>query len=823
MLLGAPAAGAPPMGTDGRVIVDGKFFAVDGRRFPVRGVTYGTFAPRPGDAARFPELDRMKRDLIDMRDTGFTVVRTYTEPPPDLLSVAADCDLRVMAGVFWPDWRYLVGSSRREAARIEREARHTVEDAARRLADDPRVFALCLGNEIPADVIRWFGTERIASVVSGLADAVRAVDPRMLVTYGNYPTAEYLPLESLDFLTFNIFLERRGELASYLTRLHHQAGDRPLVLGELGLHAGDDAAGEERQAEHLEWQLETALERGVAGTFCFSWTDEWHVGDEPVEGWRFGLTREDRSPRPALEVAERWNAMTVAELDDEWPTISIVICAYNAAATLDECLEHTCALAYPGLEIIVVDDGSTDDTAAIARRHPRARLLTIDHAGLSVARNEGFRLATGDVVAYLDSDAYPTPEWPFYLALGFDGRDVAGVGGPNVPPPDDPHGAQVVARAPGGPVHVLTADNRAEHVPGCNMAFWRYVLEEIGGFDPVYEAAGDDVDFCWKVLDRQWDIGFHPAALVWHHRRPGLRPYLRQQRGYGRAEALVEARHPDRFSPLGTARWRGRIYNPLEGMAGRSRIYRGIYGAAAYQSVYHAGGHALDVAHQAGIPISAGALATAPLALLEPALGAPAVLAVLFVLALAVLDFRRADPPRDARGRAVRFRLAVVAHHLLQPVVRAWGRLHAGRLARRELPDSTCLPGPATSRGGVVVLPACEERVELSAGIVEVVRRSGIRAAAPSGWEDHDARLSLSVLTVGDVVSSGHPVGWLQVKVRPGFRNGRVAASLAAAALFALTVPVGAVAVLGLAAVDAGAGLWRARIGVPRIIRDAAT
>jgi GT2 family glycosyltransferase len=74
---------------------------------------------------------------------------------------------------------------------------------------------------------------------------------------------------------------------------------------------------------------------------------------------------------------------------------------------------------------------------------------------------------------------------------------------------------------------VLLTDDRAEHLPGCNMAFWKDVLEAVGGFDPVYTSAGDDVDLCWKVLDGQWVIGFHPAALVWHHRRAGLRTYLR--------------------------------------------------------------------------------------------------------------------------------------------------------------------------------------------------------------------------------------------------------------------------------------------------------
>jgi GT2 family glycosyltransferase len=490
--------------------------------------------------------------------------------------------LRLLSDVFYPDWRYLLGHDRRSLRRLADQAKAAVRAAARRLQGCETMLALSLGNDVPADVLRWYGTGTIADLLTELAEIVREEDPEMLVTYANYPTAEYLSLPALDFVTFNVFLEQRPPFRRYLTRLQNLAGDRPLVLGEIGFDAGQDREGEESQAQMLVWMLETTVERGVAGTCLFSWTDEWWVGQAPVEGWHFGLTDANRRPRPALEVAAEWNRRDVSDLELEWPSISVVICAYNAAATLDECLRHACSLDYPQLEIIVVDDGSTDDTASIARRYPRARLVQIDHGGLSVARNEGLRAARGELVAYLDSDAYPTPEWPYYLALGLQGSNLGGVGGPNVPPADAPLGAQVVAHSPGGPVHVLLTDDRAEHIPGCNVAFRKVVLEEIGGFDPVYTAAGDDVDVCWRVLDRGWDIAFHPAALVWHHRRPGLRAYLRQQAGYGRAEALVQARHPARFNPTGSARWRGRIYNPLRADPGRQRIYRGPYGTAAH-------------------------------------------------------------------------------------------------------------------------------------------------------------------------------------------------------------------------------------------------
>lgn len=805
-----------------KVQVDGKHFRCGGQRFPVRGATYGTFKPRHDDGARYPDRQQIKLDLAAMNEAGFTVVRTYTPPTEELLDSAADWSLQIFAGVFWADWRYLVGASRRDVRRTVRDARAEVRANARALAGAENVFALSLGNEVPADVIRWVGTECVAGVIDELVEVVREEDPDRLVSYANYPTAEYLPLESLDFLTFNLFLERRLDFRQYLTRLHTLAGDRPLVLGEMGLSAPEGEGGEQQQAEVLDWQLETALERGVAGTCIFSWTDEWWVGDQAVTGWRFGLTRQDRSPRPALAAAARWNGRTVADLDDDWPSLSVVVCAYNAAETIDECLRHTCALDYPDLDILVVDDGSTDDTAAIVERHPSARLLRIPHGGLSVARNEGFRAARGDIIAYLDSDAYPTPEWPYYLGLGFDRRDVGGAGGPNVPPPDEPLGAQVVAQAPGGPVHVLVTDDRAEHIPGCNMAFWRHVLEEVGGFDPIYTSAGDDVDLCWKVLDRRLTIAFHPAALVWHHRRPGLRRYLRQQRGYGRAEALVEARHPDRFSPIGTARWRGRIYNSLVPCVGRPRIYRGVYGAAAFQSIYQAGSHGLDLAHQVGVPLATVGLATSPAGFLSPWLGLPALASAIVLLVIGVIDAWRASPPQPLHGpwRRFGFRVSVAVHNLLQPLVRVWGRQRGGPTARRELPPTTPIAGPALRLpGGVVLLPEDRPRPDITAAVVAALRRAGSRVVTPTGWEDYDARLSVTFLVAGELVTSGHPVGSVQVQVRPRPRRARLAMAVGVVGGVAAVVGPLGLLIAAVAITDIAAGWWKTRFGLPRMIR----
>ena len=161
-----------------------------------------------------------------------------------------------------------------------------------------------------------------------------------------------------------------------------------------------------------------------------------------------------------------------SELREEWPSASVVVCAYQAEDTIEECLRSLIELDYPNYEVLVVDDGSTDATAQIACTLP-VRLLSCDRLGLSGARNMGLEQAQGEFVAYLDADAHADPDWLTYLALALEEPGTAGAGGPNPGPPDDPPVARCVASAPGGPIHVLLDDERAEHVPGCNMAFWR--------------------------------------------------------------------------------------------------------------------------------------------------------------------------------------------------------------------------------------------------------------------------------------------------------------------------------------------------------------
>ena len=518
-----------------------------------------------------------------MVEGGFNTVRLYTPPPPSLLDEAARCGLRLMVGLPWAQHVAFLDDHA-----LCRRIRRDIETEVRRLGRHPSILSLAIGNEVPASVARWHGHARLERFLSELYQVAKNVSPESLVTYVNYPPTEHLELPFLDIVAFNVYLHDESDLRAYLARLHHVAGTRPLLLAEAG--ADSIREGEAGQAALAATQIRAALSEGVCGAVAYTWTDEWWRGGVEINDWAFGLVDRDRRPKLALHATARVFAGT-SRSRFRFST-SVIVCAYNAADTLDDCLSSLERLTYPDVEIILVDDGSSDDTSAIAKRHPSVLLIQVEHGGLSAARNAGLAHATGEIVAYTDADVCVEPEWLTYLVEPFFSPGIAGAGGPNVVPPNDPWIAQCVARAPGGPSHVLLDDRIAEHVPGCNMAFRRDVLLSLDGFNPIFVKAGDDVDLCWRLQAQGWKLGFAPCALVWHHHRSSVRAYWRQQFGYGEGESWLKPLHPEKFVGR-RALWRGHIYSPLPFVRSlcSEKINVGVWGSAAFPSVYRIEAH----------------------------------------------------------------------------------------------------------------------------------------------------------------------------------------------------------------------------------------
>src|SRR5262249_33023466 len=152
-----------------------------------------------------------------------------------------------------------------------------------------------------------------------------------------------------------------------------------------------------KQAETLGWQIRTIFAAGCAGMFVFAWTDEWYRGGHDIEDWDFGLTTRSRQPKPALLAGRPPPAGGPLFPEIQWPSISVIVCTYNGARTLRNCLEGLKSLKYPNYEVIVVDDGSEDGSAAIAAQFPVRLIRTANH-GLGSARNTGMEAASCEIV-----------------------------------------------------------------------------------------------------------------------------------------------------------------------------------------------------------------------------------------------------------------------------------------------------------------------------------------------------------------------------------------------------------------------------------------
>jgi cellulose synthase/poly-beta-1,6-N-acetylglucosamine synthase-like glycosyltransferase len=522
-----------------------------------------------------------------MRETGVNTVRLYAPPPDWLADTAAECGLYLFPDICWGPRRCEIDDPDRLRLIFEWTREHS-----RRLANHPAMLLWSIGNEVPPLVVRWYGHRRVEDFLRDLNETVKEQAPEALTTYVSHPPTEHLTLPFLDVLSYNVYLEREPEMRAYLARLQTLSHEKPLLLAEIGLDSRRH--GEAMQARFLDWQIRAAFEKGLCGVTVYGWTDEWSIFGLDIESWAFGLTDVKRRPKKALAtVTQLYRADLYRLRRTPWPFVSVIVCACNAASTIDECLQSLAELNYPHYQVIVVDDGSSDGTHEIVSKY-KVQSIRVPNSGLSKARNLGIEASRGDIVAFLDSDAYADPDWLFYMVAALDEHNASAVGGPNLSPPQDTFTAQCVDQAPGNPTCVLVDNENAEHIPGCNMVFRKDAFHAVGLFDAQHRAAGDDVDLCWRLLVADKKIVYHPSAVVWHHRRPTIAGYLRQQKGYGCAEAHLQRRYPGRFNFFGYPVWQGGVYDSVHSHLRQQglpfvfhpRVYRGFFCSAQFQALY---------------------------------------------------------------------------------------------------------------------------------------------------------------------------------------------------------------------------------------------
>jgi hypothetical protein len=338
------------------------------------------------------------------------------------------------------------------------------------------------------------------------------------------------------------------------------------------------------------------------------------------------------------------------------------------------------------------------------------------------------------------------------------------------------------------------------------MAFRKADLQAIGGFDPQFRVAGDDVDVCWRLTQSGRPLGFCPSAMVWHHRRGSLRTYWKQQRGYGRAEALLESKWPEKYNAAGHVSWGGRVYGNghVRWLWTRGRIYQGLWGTAPFQSIYQP---------------APGTLSSLPLMpewyLLIPVLAALSTLGKLWhplVLAVPFFAFAAGIPIlqsglnaahtslSSARQSAIGLmgmRALIAVLHLIQPLARLYGRLSCGLTPwRRRGPSILTLPRPRSFAIWFEQWRAPSERIH---SVESALRTEGACVSRGGDFDGWDLEVRGNLLGAARVLMAveEHGLGRQLVRFRVWPRPS--AAGVVVAAFFA--------------ALAAGAGLDRAWAG----------
>jgi biofilm PGA synthesis N-glycosyltransferase PgaC len=205
---------------------------------------------------------------------------------------------------------------------------------------------------------------------------------------------------------------------------------------------------------------------------------------------------------------------------DERPVVSVVVPAYNEGIVLENCLRSLMATDYRRLEVIVVDDGSTDDTWAVMQRmgreFPTIRMLTQENAGKGAALNHGASVASGRFFVFVDADSVFQADTVQRMLEAFDDPRVGAVCGDDRPVNLNRIQTRlltVISHIGTGLVRrSLSLLRCLPIVSGNSGAFRREVFEEIGGFDT--DTVGEDLELTWRVHRAGHRVNFAPRALV---------------------------------------------------------------------------------------------------------------------------------------------------------------------------------------------------------------------------------------------------------------------------------------------------------------------
>ncbi len=233
-----------------------------------------------------------------------------------------------------------------------------------------------------------------------------------------------------------------------------------------------------------------------------------------------------------LRVLRYYQSVELSELASPPPTTTVIIACPGPGNYLAEAVKGLAQQTLPPTEVLIIPDEafeSPSDWPDFIRIIPSGKVRPAEK------RNLGIKKACGEIIAFLDDDASPQPQWLMQALRHFSGAEIGGVGGSAITPPNDPKAAQL-----GGDVyasHLVSGNCRyryfqeryryVDDMPSCNLLVRTSLLREIGGYNTRYWP-GEDTILCLDIVKKGFKIIYDPFATVYHHRRPLMGPHLRQ-------------------------------------------------------------------------------------------------------------------------------------------------------------------------------------------------------------------------------------------------------------------------------------------------------
>ncbi|MBL7197953.1 MAG: glycosyltransferase [Candidatus Omnitrophica bacterium] len=237
-----------------------------------------------------------------------------------------------------------------------------------------------------------------------------------------------------------------------------------------------------------------------------------------------------------------------------FPYISIIVATKKNNRFLEECIQNCLRLDYPFFEVIVLPDENITINS-----DPRIKIIPTGSVLPAAKRDIGATEAQGQVLAFLDDDAYPNSDWLKQSALDFQDKDIACVCGPAITPKNDP----LLNKASGkiyesfivsGPArfrYVSLKRRFTDDFPSCNFLIRKNIFQQLGGFNTKFWP-GEDTILCLEVVHKlEKKILYDPLVLVHHYRRPLFRKHLHQVSNYARHRGYFLKRYPKTSLKLG--------------------------------------------------------------------------------------------------------------------------------------------------------------------------------------------------------------------------------------------------------------------------------